>query len=120
MELALFVYLAGIAGNLRDVLLFVCFVSFAVLCVYAIIIGVGCNEGMWKFSERLKSLRNAVISVFSLGIFTAAIPSEKTMYLMLAGYTTQQVVKSETADKVVKLINAKLDEYIIEINKEKK
>ena len=37
------------------------------------------------------------------------------MYVMAAAYGAQQVAQSETADKVVTLINNKLDEYIKDV-----
>ena len=42
------------------------------------------------------------------------LPSEKTMYLAGAAYMGQKAVQSEAADKVVKILNNKLDEYLKE------
>lgn len=58
----------------------------------------------------------ALLSIFIANI----IPSERTMYMMAAGYASQKMVQSEAAEKVVKIINLKLDEYLQEAEKELK
>lgn len=51
-------------------------------------------------------------------IFVAnIIPSQKTMYLMAGAWAGQAVVQSETADKVLKIVNGKLDEYLNDVEK---
>lgn len=126
MELALFVYFAGIVSKLSTMLVITSLIGLAGIVIYLIVVGgilsSYTNRGPDKktFSDYFPNLRKLIIGVFCLGVVTAMIPSEKTMYLMLAGYTTQQVVQSETGDKVVKVINAKLDEYLEDMSKVQK
>lgn len=115
MELALFVYLAGIVGTLGRFLVVTLGIGIFGVLVFLLVAWYQVDCCGRKFSEFYKTLRNACIGLFCLGIVASLIPSEKTMYMMLAGYTTQSVVQSETADKVVKVINTKLDEYLAEI-----
>jgi len=42
------------------------------------------------------------------------------MYMMAAAYGSQQLVQSEAAEKVVKIVNGKLDEYLQEIEQKGK
>lgn len=112
MELALFVYLAGVVGNIGAFLTVTSIVLF--LAVLFSVIHYSLDEKLSKLSKWY------IVAPFIFGLLSAMVPSEKTMYLMLAGYTTQQVVQSETAEKVVKIVNTKLDEYIIEMYKKKK
>jgi amino acid transporter len=118
MELALFVYLAGVVGNIGGFLVLIALVSgFALLAyILAYVTQSRYSRDEWEFKKKY-------IGVPLLAGFIAAVfPSEKTMYMMLAGYTGQQVLQSETASKVHKVIDAKLDEYIKEMTetKEKK
>lgn len=58
--------------------------------------------------------------VLSCGIacsfISAVLPSEKTTYWMAGAYVGQTVVQSEVGDKVGKLLNQKLDEYLTEVS----
>lgn len=119
MELALFVYLAGVVGNV-GFLFSLCTLSGLIgLIVYLIVVWQAVDVYNRKFSDFKGSLTKCTLTVFCAAILSSAVPSEKTMYLMLAGYTAQQVVQSDTGDKIVKVINAKLDEYIEEATKGK-
>jgi len=68
-----------------------------------------------------------IIFVISIGISTI-IPTEKTSYLMVGGYLAENVVKSEQfnntisksgeiVNKLTKIVNNKLDQYVEETNK---
>lgn len=120
MELALFIYLAGIVGSIVNLLTGTFVMAVIGLLVFWIGVLVVLDDPRYSFDRFSKNLRNATIGVFALGVVTAVIPSEKTMYLMLAGYTAQTVVQSETADKVLKVINTKLDSYLEEVTNNKK
>lgn len=56
----------------------------------------------------------------AMSLFWAVIPSERTVYMMGGAYIGQSVVQSEAADKVKKILEAKLDEYVDELSKKKK
>ena len=62
----------------------------------------------------------AAVSVV-IFMFVAIIPSQKTAYIMVAAYATQQVAEDpkvqELGAKTLKLIENKLDEYIKESEK---
>lgn len=47
--------------------------------------------------------------IFAICMTTVFIPSEKTMYLMIA---SAKIKKSELTEKVIKVLDAKLDEYV--------
>lgn len=109
MELALFVYLAGVIGNIQGFIVAVAIILAMALLFMIIHLHI---------EDELVQLKKIYIVIpLVLGLLASTIPSEKTMYLMLAGYTTQKVVQSETGDKVVKVINAKLDEYLEDMTK---
>ena len=48
-------------------------------------------------------------------LFWAMLPSEKTVYMMGGAYVGQSVIQSETAGKVKKLLDSKLDKYVEEL-----
>lgn len=114
MELALFVYLAGVVGNLVNV--FITVATIAILIVLSIApfaIMEDDNKGM------LKAIYIAVATTVFSTFMAVIIPSEKTMYLMAGAYTTQAVVQSTVGKKTVDLIEQKLDEELAKL-KEKK
>lgn len=61
--------------------------------------------------------RFSAVAIVAL-VIAVLLPSEKTAWIMVGAYATQKVVTSpgmqETGDKVVKIINNKLDEYLVE------
>lgn len=113
MELALFIYIAGVIGNISSFFAVSAALTFIALVIYIT------NNYIDGFTE-VEIKKMFIVVPFVFGFISTIIPSEKTMYLMLAGYTSQQVLQSETGNKIVKVINAKLDDYIDEITKEKK
>jgi len=112
MELALFVYLAGVVGNVGGV-----FVAIAIIsAVIAFICGaVAINADKSFIKPFYISLCVLLFSAFT----AALLPSEKTMYLMAGAYTTQAVAQSTVGQKTVELIEQKLDEELAKL-KEKK
>ena len=50
-------------------------------------------------------------------ILSAFIPSQKTAYLMLGAHFGKEVIQSETASKVQRIIEGKLDQYLKELEK---
>lgn len=120
MKLALFIYLAGIVGNIGAVLTTTSIFGCIALVVYLIVVGWQIDANNGEFKDYKGGLRNSAIAVFLFAILSSAIPSEKTMYMMLAGYAGQQALQSETAAKVQKLIDVKLDEFTNEIINKKK
>lgn len=113
MELALLIYFAGVAAQLKVVAQ----VSLAL---------VASAYAMYLFSMLLqeqgvnykKTFAGVVIALSSLIAFT---PDKETIYMMAAGYTRQKVVEnigsSEAFGKVQVILNNKLDEIIIEQQK---
>lgn len=127
MEFALFVWLTGVIPTLK---------GFLGLPVMLIIAYCGCKiiwavfnsdaytqkyepikyqkaVDVWKF----KWLKWPAIWVAVLSVTASLLPTEKTMYMMAAAYGSQQLVQSEAAEKVVKIVNGKLDQYLEEVDK---
>lgn len=127
MELALFVYSAGVITKLS--VLFSTLIGILVACcVLKIAVTLFSADDYTKkyYPDRyqnsvealkLKWLKLPATVIILLGLLTAIIPTEKTMYTALAAYVGQSVVQSETADKVLKIVNGKLDEYLVEMDK---
>lgn len=115
MEAALFVWLAGNVGSIKNTLvLFV--VGFLVLTVISFFMMLNCEE--YNDEKRMKHLPEhtwwkwfAGISIF-ISLFTAIIPSKDTLYLMAGAYFGQQVIDSPEVDKVRAIINQQLDKAL--------
>lgn len=54
------------------------------------------------------------VVAFILFTLCSAIPSEKTAYLMVAGYIAQETITSDTGQKLVQVVNIELDKIIKE------
>ena len=113
MELALFVYLAGVVGNVGGMFVVIAIISVIVMfiCVFTIVP----DNDKTLIKPFYISLSTPLFSAF----VAALLPSEKTMYLMAGAYTTQAVVQSTVGKKTVDLIEQKLDEELAKL-KEKK
>lgn len=127
MEIAIFVYLSGIIGAISAFFHGLGTFTLAGTVLYLVFNLLNRGEYAQKYKEdvynaagvNLKSARWKIWGFVGVGfIFLAtALPSQKTMYLMAGGYFGQQVLQSETTDKVVKIVNSKLDEYLEEAEK---
>lgn len=70
--------------------------------------------------EKPYALPKKYISV-SMFVFAVAVffPSEKSLQYMSAYYVGKTVMQSETSQKLMKIVNAKLDEEIKELSDKK-
>jgi len=113
MELALFVYLAGVVGKVGGVFVVICTVS----AIAAFICGISTVADNDK--SFIKPFYISLSTLLFSAFVSALLPSEKTMYLMAGAYTTQAVAQSTVGQKTVELIEQKLDEELAKL-KEKK
>lgn len=113
MELALFVYAASVLEKLAQYLS----TLTAIGTVGAFMIGAAVlifDVEAPKFLRKLGMGFAVVACVASLvGVF---VPKEKTAYMMLGAYAAQKIAESpkaeQVSEKVITLINIKLDELI--------
>lgn len=114
MELAIFIYLASLVGKISLVCMLLLTFGTFLYGLYAVVMTV-------EYSDTVQYKKTfAVLFAFLLSTATL-MPSERTMYMMAAGYAgqtvAQKVSNSESVDKVQKIINNKLDEYLEEQTK---
>lgn len=131
MEFAIFIWLTSFIPGIKLGIEIVCLVVLAY--IFARICHAAFNSDtdytkkyrpekyqaamqVWKF----KWIKWPATFCVLLYVIASALPEQKTMYLMAAGYASQKMVQSEAAEKVVKIINLKLDEYLQEAEKELK
>lgn len=118
MEFALFIWLASVIHTLSGVLVF-CAILLALVVAADVINTLSHNE---LYSHKLKFPfqktwgKWCTAGALFLALLTSIIPSEKTMYAIAAAYGAQQVVQSGAGEKVVKIVNGKLDQYLEEID----
>lgn len=108
MELALFVYMIDVLSRISIISgLFIFSVPFCYL-MYSMFCHIEGYDILYKKTA-------IVVFVLSLMI-SVSIPSKETMYTMAAAYAGQVAAeslgKTEIPDKVLKIINNKLDEYV--------
>ena len=133
MDLALLIYGISFAYSFSGFMIFI-----TIACVMAFI-GVGvykmseCSVESWdgdKVSEKKRAkaawadkFLGRTVIVFLIAVFIhVAIPSEKTMYMMVGAYATQKIAENDkvqqTGQKVLTIIEQKLDTYVDEGIKE--
>lgn len=90
------------------------------------------KDAQGNLTQKLQKQMSSTIRNMKLGfyygvglVFVAiGIPSERTSYTMAAAYITQTIVSSPESkiigDKVLTLINAKLDDFVVEASKKSK
>lgn len=105
MDLVLFIYLASVVDGISKLLLSLGFVLIVVSFVFLLAIVSD------KLKDHLfnKLIKYTIPSAIILFVVVTLIPSERTMYLMGGVYLGQQIIKSDTMDKVSDIINLKLD-----------
>lgn len=118
MSLALIVYLISAIPNIK-VVAFIFLLLSAFLSFVSVMSGVIDSE--WKAFKLMYKKLIAVISVCIVCIIV--IPSERTMYVMLAAYGVQQVATNEKTQQIlgsgVDILNLQLEKYKDELLKEK-
>lgn len=140
MDFALLVYGVSLLDNLHNALI-ILFVS-SIFGVF----GLGAAVASWAFDgtewswnldrqgnvkESVMSVRNRQKQLLKMIAWIAAItgvllvftPTQKTAYLMAGAYATQKIAENDKAqvigDKVLQVINQKLDNIIEEATNEK-
>lgn len=121
MDLALLVYAISLLGRIQTALDIVTSVTLAILMISLFLMIRGWMDDEDQSPQLLKTSKIALGLFVSFGTISIFVPTEKTAYMMTAAYATQQIAeKPETkqiTDKVLKIINAKLDSYIDDVSK---
>ena len=106
------VYFAGVVGGISAFLGSMAFygVLIAIFCAIMYMILWSNKRDPSKVLKR--TLVTAMILSTLSGGFQALMPSEKTVYMMLGAYAAQSALQSETAGKVMLIVNQKLDQYL--------
>lgn len=115
MEFAIFIYLAATANKIIGIL---ALVGIAILVVILLISGVASIENISQPAREkypLESRRGQIATMIGVILILLAIilPTERTLYMMAAGYLDQKVPQSSIGENIVKLINQKLDSYLV-------
>lgn len=127
MEFALFVWLASVIGGISSFLhgFGVCLLVAISAWVFLNFISRGEYEKKYKPEVYENAGNHLKSKLWKFGVFLSVmlmfiasiLPSQKTLYIMAGAYAGQQAIQSETAGKVVTIVNSKLDEYIAEAEK---
>lgn len=122
MELALLVYAVsllegitamGTAGIVFSICLAVCALLY-LLCMYETTHDKQERLKQWKTAKRIWWSAFGILLL--CGVVKTITPTEKTAYVMIGAYATQQIATNsatvEVGGKVLKIINQKLDTYV--------
>lgn len=118
MELALVIYLIGVAGVFNlDVIFFTLALSALLILMYVLLMADVKTDEEWSegLFALIKKLVAANVMVAALVILT---PDKETSYAMLATYGVQTVAESEqvqeVAGKSLRVLEKYMDEYLDE------
>jgi hypothetical protein len=115
MMLALFVYMIGFFNSVK----ILAFCATILLIIATLFCLIATNSPYQKEVSTAVGFAKKAFTL--LCVFSGAlviVRSEKTMWMMAAGYATQNVYESEAGDRVRRIINLKLDQYVEELAKE--
>lgn len=127
MDLALLIYGISFASSLNGLMVFISIITGIAIIGMMMYRVIECVPESWdgEKTSQLKLVKAAALDrklwftgiVFSVAIFlNVAIPSEKTMYMMVGAYVTQKVAENDkvqqTGQKVLTIIEQKLDSYV--------
>ena len=119
MTLSTWLYLTGLLSNIdmiNSILVTLsCFAFFILIIFYFVLYVNEDDSGKNKFKEFVKLLSKKWYLFILYIIFACAIPSEKTMYLILG---SNYLTSSDVPAKVSKILNLKLDELLADTNKD--
>ena len=128
MDLMWLVYLLNVVGNLSTIFVISSILLAAAVFATAIFFWMdnGLPSSEDKETVRMVGLwKKLAITAAILSLLAVFTPDEKTMYMMAGAYGTQKVIESpqgkQMADKIMTIVNAKVDEYVDEaVNGKKK
>ena len=134
MDLALLVYGISLITSIGSFLAILIVFSLIITICSAIYFAVSQSDINYSWNrnrdgtliESIVNTRNTMKKAFKIALITLGIssfvailiPSEKTAYIMVGAYATQKVAENEkvqeTGQKVLSIINNKLDSYVEE------
>jgi hypothetical protein len=139
MSIELFIYLASVASDIKSVVVLTVIAFFMVTAIYGITTAIDDYEQQQKIAarhgiitaiddgynpeyikNRVNNRNKLVIATIVLAFISALLPSERTMYMMAGAHIGKEAIESETASKIHKIIDKKLDEYMLQLEGDKK
>lgn len=111
-----FVWFAAVVGSFTKFLIISGIVGLACMAAWTFFHMLGNmdrpGEGKQPYPlSKTAPRRIAYLAAFFL-FLGSIMPEEKTVYLMGAAYVGQTVVQSDTADRVKRILDGKLDQYL--------
>lgn len=117
MDLAILVYVISVLSDLKTVLALLTG-AVGILLVLSIIVYVDYSPTAEETAAAVKRMKGLAASIVLLMFTQILIPTEKTAYTMVGAYAAQQVAENpqvqKMSEKVLKIIDAKLDTYVEE------
>ena len=113
MSIEWFIYLADISCGVKSLL--------SVVSVGGVAIGgtgwiiMGAEENVPEHLSKLPV--KAITTGLLLGAIAVFIPSQRSIYMMAGAHYGMEALQSETAQKVAKLLNGKLDAELAKLGK---
>jgi len=120
MSIELFIYIASIVGDIKAVIGLTTIAFFMVMVVYEIITAIDDGYNSEYIKNRVNIRNKLVIATIVLAFISALLPNERTMYMMAGAHIGKEAIESETASKIHKIIDKKLDEYMLQLEGDKK
>jgi hypothetical protein len=111
MSIELMLYLVGLLDNVTMwfAFAFVAFIGSAVGLFILHIDEVSGSQTSIQFCKKMLKYSTVLLLIFTI------LPTSKTAYLMLGAHIGKEVIQSESFNKVQKVIDHKLDEYLKEV-----
>lgn len=115
MSFELLLYLAEVVANLNVIITAIFFISIVSIAFGLFLTLVGEVE-----PEQWKPLLNYKKYIVGFYIACLLVPNQKYLYIIAAKQVGSDAVKTELGQKVIAVLNAKLDDQIEKLTKDKK
>ena len=113
MEIVLFLWLAGIVDSVKGGITAGAATSALVLFMAIPLMHIETNQPAYRQTWWRVTFWISICAI----IFAGLLPNKNTLYLMAGGYYGQKALQSDTAQKVLTIVNGHLDEQIQKLTK---
>lgn len=114
-SLSLFLYFVDVLISLSYLLHAVSMVGIAIFTAFVIGTAITCGDFLpHDRSILIKKIKPFAYALGIVMLLNVVIPSERTMYLILGSELGEEMITSETGQRVFDVVNKRLEEYILE------
>lgn len=118
MSAELFIYLAYVIDSIGHVLFLARCISFLIAIFFGLV-GLNLDPNDKEHQKFIAIGKKYAVITGILMLINSFLPTERTLYMIAGAHLGKEAIQSETAQKIQKIIDGKLDAYIKELESKK-